>query len=92
MSSPLTPLILPALLIGITCLGHFVIRNRWYVQALLVVTAIVGLICSVVGLRRVTRSLEANDITGVLVLLIGVVALVSAGVMARKLQKGRGAV
>jgi len=82
--------ILPLLLLVVLCFAvYVVIKNRWYSQALLVTVALLGVVCSLLGLRRITDPVPANDSTGIVVLFIGAGALIGDGWLAMKFRKSK---
>ena len=65
-------LVLDVIVFG--ALAYVVIRNRWYVQALLVVGFVGAMGCSVAGILFLTDNKDTNDTAGA-VLVVGGIAL-----------------
>ncbi len=73
------------IIVGVPALIYLVWKHRWHVQLALLWAAIFALACSGLGFARLADTEPANDLMGIVLLVLGIGLLIGIAVVARAL-------
>ena len=84
-----TELLLIAILIGLLTFFSFAIKRGWYNYLFVIVVTLLGIFSLVLGVIKLADDSTENDVAGGLQIFVGLLVLLFAGYLQKKLAAGR---